>query len=173
MQQLSRLLCSPCRNAAFTPSLATQPELTAFVRALCVRRVESLHRERLVVACARALSSKARPKARPFLGRTKSRCGALALLLALWWPLHACPCSPVDDSGTDQHVRIAVRMLMCFVLYGSRVVRIAMLGQWVSCIGAEVPGGSRTELRCCVESEGDRWCNRNVLVHIFTWYQWF
>ena len=34
------------RLAPFTPLPATQPDLTAFARALCVRRVDSRHRER-------------------------------------------------------------------------------------------------------------------------------
>jgi hypothetical protein len=52
---------------------------------------------------------------------------ALSLLLALLWPLCACPVSPVHDFGTEPYVIIVVRMLMCVLLCGSRVVRLATL----------------------------------------------
>ena len=45
--------------------------------------------------------------------------------MALGWGLCACPGPPVHDFRTDPHVGVAVRMLMCFVLYVLRVVRIA------------------------------------------------
>ena len=52
-----------------------------------------------------------------------------ALHHALPWPLCACFWSPMDGFGTDQHVLVALCMLLCAMLRGSRVMRIATLKQ--------------------------------------------
>ena len=52
-----------------------------------------------------------------------------ALQHALLWPLLACPLSPMDEFGTDLHLLLNLRVLMCVMFCGSRVVMIATLGQ--------------------------------------------
>ena len=52
-----------------------------------------------------------------------------ALQHALLWPLLACPLLPMDAFGTDLHLLLNLRVLMCVMFCGSRIVMIAALGQ--------------------------------------------
>lgn len=121
--------------ASLTPPPASQPDLTAFARALCVRRAESRHREQH----ARSMRTSAR--------RSRGAEGATLfwvdrnLVVALWIdlalphallrPLCACLWSPAHVFGLYPHVRCEICTLMCVVLCDSRVVRIARL---LSCV---------------------------------------
>ena len=96
-----------------------------------------------------------------------------ALMLALPWPLRASFWSPAHDFGLYPHVLCEICTLMCVALCGSRVVRIARLLRCVRMCAQKVPGATRAELWCRVESEGDRWCFRNLIERRCAWYQWF
>ena len=71
-----------------------------------------------------------------------------ALQQALLWPPLACPLSPMDECGTDAHLLLELRVLMCVTLCGSRVVTIATLGQML--------------LVCCAKSAGCHACRTRV-----------
>ena len=62
----------------------------------------------------------------------------------LLWPLLACPLLPMDAFGTDLHLLLNLRALMCVMFCGSRVVMIATLGQML--------------LVCCAISSGCHVC---------------
>ena len=127
-------LC-PCRTALFTPPPDTKPDLTAFPRALCIRRVESRHGEQH----SRSMRTSAR--------RSRGAEGATLfwvdrnLVVALWIdlalphallrPLCACLWSPAHIFRLYPHVCCEMCTLMCVVLCDSRVVRIARL---LSCV---------------------------------------
>ena len=61
-----------------------------------------------------------------------------ALHHALPWPLCACFWSPMDGFGTDQHVLVALCMLMCAMLRGLRVMRRSRRSNRCFCL-----------VRCC------------------------
>ena len=56
------------------------------------------------------------------MGGQKYRHGVVdidrALQHALLWPLLACPLSPMDAFGTDLHLLLNLRVLMCVMFYG-------------------------------------------------------
>ena len=79
----------------------------------------------------------------------RPRLFAIAALTAtlpdpLLWPLLACPWLPMDAFGTDLHLLLNLRALMCVMFCGSRVVMIATLGQML--------------LVCCAISSGCHVC---------------
>ena len=131
------------RLAPFTPLPATQPDLTAFARALCVRRVDSRHRERHVAAWTAALAVMARSKAPFFYGwpelGQKSRRGdvdrpctaACTVVATARLPLVAYGCIWDRFASPAQSARANVRHVLRFARCDDRDARTAKLGRHV------------------------------------------
>jgi hypothetical protein len=78
-----------------------------------------------------------------------------ALPQALLWPLRACPLPPMDESWTDAHLLLNLRVLMCGMLCGSRVASRATLGQMLLCVAQKTQKSAgchacRTRVPCGV-----------------------
>lgn len=78
-----------------------------------------------------------------------------ALQHALLWPLLACPLSPMGEFGTDLHLLLNLRVLMCVMFCGSRVVMIATLGQML--------------LVCCAISSRCHVCKTGASCRVWRW----
>ena len=78
-----------------------------------------------------------------------------ALQHALLWPLLSCPLSPMGEFGTDLHLLLNLRVLMCVMFYGSRVVMIATLGQML--------------LVCCAISSRCHKCKTGASCRVWRW----
>ena len=177
MPKFSRLLCFIGGMAPFTTLLATQPELTTFARALFVRRFESRYWKRHAATCTAALAMTVRPKGPPFFG-----CREIS-----WWRCGSRLHCHTHCRGHCALVSGRRRMILgCIRTYSARsarwcasrcVIRASCASR--CCFGAvwmcaqKVPGATRAELWCRVESEGDRWCFRNLIERRCAWYQWF